>query len=304
MTETWDDKFAYLAESRRMLHNEDYWRFLVRDVWRLTEAPVRIVDFGCGFGWGAMWLLPLLPAGSSYVGFDMSEQLVREGQAVLDHADLAAVLARGEATAAPLPSDAFDVAFAHTVLMHLPDQMAALTEMIRVTRPGGLVITCDASHNAINAMLHIHETDEQQKTPLALWQKMEATWRAAHGADGNLGMKTPVLMRQAGLVDIEARVSDAVRTSFPPIDTPEKDRTLKALLHDGLGGYPADEASFERSLAAFVRRGATQEEAVAELRRQMANDYRATLAGCHVVQPSLMTISYGRKPSTGATGNA
>jgi len=296
VAETWDDKAGYLAESRRMLHNADYWRFLVRDVWRLTEAPVRIADFGCGFGWGAMWLLPMLPAGSSYVGFDISEQLVREGQAALNHAGLAAVLARGEATAAPLPPDTFDIAFAHTVLMHLPDQAAALAEMIRVTKPGGLVITCDASHNAINAMLHVHETDEQEKTPLALWQKMEANWRAKHGGDGNFGMKAPVLMRQAGLVDIEARVSDAVRTSLPPVDTPERQRTLKALLDDGIGGYPSDEASFERAVAAFVRSGATEHEAAAELHRQMANDYRATLAGYHVVQPSLMTISYGRKP--------
>ena len=74
MAETWDDKAGYLAESRRMLHNADYWRFLVREVWRLTEAPVRIADFGCGFGWGAMWLLPMLPAGSSYIGFDISDR--------------------------------------------------------------------------------------------------------------------------------------------------------------------------------------------------------------------------------------
>src|ERR1700677_2446067 len=133
--------------------------------------------------------------------------------------------------------------------------------MVRVTRPGGLVIACDASHNAINAMLHIHETDEQAKTPLALWQTMEAHWRASHGADGNLGMKTPVLMRQAGLTEIEARVSDAVRTSFPPVDTPQKARTLKALLDDGLGGYPTDEASFQRTVAAFVGRGVTEADA-------------------------------------------
>ena len=73
-------------------------------------------------------------------------------------------------------------------------------------------------------------------------------------------------------------------------------RTLDALLNDGIGGYPKDEASFERTVATFVRGGASETEAAAELRRQMANDYRTTLAGYHVVQPSLMTISYGRKP--------
>ena len=111
----------------------------------------------------------------------------------------------------------FDIAIAHTVLMHLPRPAEALAEMIRVTRDGGLVIACDASHNAINAMLHVHETNEQEHSPLALWQAMNKHARREAGLDRNIGMKTPVLMHQAGLRDVEARVSDAVRLSFPPL---------------------------------------------------------------------------------------
>lgn len=297
MAEIWDDKADYLAATRALYHNEDYWRFLVREVWRIGERPVRMVDFGCGYGWAGFFLLPMLATGSSYFGFDISEPLLRQGRAAFEKAGMNATLARGDALAAPAPDDAFDVAFSHAVLMHLQDPAAALAEMIRVARPGGLVITCDSSHNAVNALLHVHETDEQERTPLGLWQKLEANHRHVRGGDGNLGFKTPVLMRQAGLVDIGARVSDAVALSFPPIDTPAKHGVLAALLADGFGGYPSDQASFQRAVAAFVRNGATEAEAAAELRRQMANDYRRTAAGYHIVLPAVMAISYGRVPA-------
>ncbi len=294
MAEVWDDKFAYLRETRRMLHNEDYWRFLVREVWRIDQAPVRVVDFGCGYGWAGAFLLPMLAEGSSYTGLDRSVPLLEQGRAMFAALPYPATFVESDANKVPLPDGAFDVAIAHAVLMHLPDPAGALAEMVRVTRDGGLVITCDASHNAINAMLHVDETDEQEHTPLKLWQSMEAAVRRRTGGDGNLGMKTPVLMQKAGLVDVEARVSDAVRLSFPPVDTPEKRRVLQALLQDGLGGYPTDAVSFEQAVDRLVANGADEDAAAAELQRQMANDYRETLGGYHVVQPGLMTISYGR----------
>lgn len=294
MTEVWDDRAAFLRETRRLYHNEDYWRFLVREVWRIDRAPVRLADFGCGYGWAGAFLLPMLAEGSDYTGVDRSAPLLAEGREVFARLPYAATFIESEGTATPLPDSAFDVTIAHAYLMHLPDARAGLAEMIRVTREGGLVVTVDASHNAVNAMLHVHETDEQEATPLGLWQRLEASQRRRRGTDGNLGMKTPVLMAEAGLKDVEARVSDAVRLSFPPIDTPEKARVLQAILDDGQGGYPADDAALERTVAAFVAAGAGEAESRAELRRQMANDYRRTLATHHAAIAGLMTISYGR----------
>ncbi len=39
MREAWDDQFERLSKTRDLYHNEDYWRFLVREVWRLDLAP-------------------------------------------------------------------------------------------------------------------------------------------------------------------------------------------------------------------------------------------------------------------------
>jgi ubiquinone/menaquinone biosynthesis C-methylase UbiE len=297
VSDYWDDKADLLRASRALFHNEDYWRFLVREVWRIGPGPQRIADFGCGAGWCGLWLLPMLPAGSRYAGLDRSGPLLQRGREAFAATPYTAELVQAVATAAPFPDDSFDIAIAHTVLMHLPDAAAGLAEMIRVTRPGGLVIACDASQTAINALIHVHETHEQEHAPLSLFQAMHAYRRRTTGVDRNLGMKTPVLMRQAGLVGVAARISDAVRTSFPPLDTPEKRAQFDAICDGGLGVVPEDEAAFARTVADLVSLGMSEADAAAELRREIANDYRHRGAGYHIVQPGLLTISYGWKPA-------
>jgi SAM-dependent methyltransferase len=292
MTESWDDQYERLAATRPQYHNEDYWRFLVSQVWRIDNRPRRVVDFGCGYGWAGLFLMPMLAPGSDYTGVDRSEPLLERGRALAADRPYEARFVHGEATATDLPDASFDIAIAHAVLMHLPEPWAGLAEMIRVTRDGGLVIACDASHNAINALIHVHETGEQDNTPLSLFQAMNAQLRRDTGVDHNLGMKTPVLMHQLGLKDVQARVSDAVRLSFPPLDTPEKERLFNAICDDGLG-VVHDEASVARTVAAMVARGASEDVAAAELRREINNDYRNLGRDYHIVQPGLMTISFG-----------
>lgn len=294
MTEIWDDKADHLAASRTRFHNEDYWRFLVREVWRIDRDPCRLADFGCGAGWGGLFLMPMLAAGSDYTGVDRSEPLLEQARARFAALPYGARFFHGDVSAAaPFEDDQFDVSFAHTVMMHLPEPRRTLAEMIRVTRDGGLVITGDASRNAINALIHVHETDSQDHVPLSLFQAMNAETRRRSGVDYNIGMKMPVLMHQAGLRDVQARVSDAVRLVFPPLDTPAKENLFQGVCDDGLGGYPADEESFQRTLAALVARGAPEAAAAAELRREMAGDYRRRGRDYHTVQPGLITLSFG-----------
>ena len=293
MAEQWDDKFDYLNATRGLYHNQDYWRFLVRDVWRLDTRPSRLIDFGCGFGWVGLFLMPMLAEGSEYTGLDLAAPLLEKARALFDKLPYRANFIGSDANRAPFNDGEFDVAFAHTLLMHLPEPRKALAEMIRVTRDGGLVIVCEANRNATNAALHVHESDEQDQTPLSALQAMNAHIRRQSGIDYNIGMKMPVLMHQAGLRDVQARVSDAIRVSFPPIDTPEKERLLKAICDDGLGGYPVDEESFAKTAAWLTSRGMRKEDAENELRREMKNDYRRTARDYHIVQPGLITISFG-----------
>jgi ubiquinone/menaquinone biosynthesis C-methylase UbiE len=47
---------------------------------------------------------------------------------------------QGSATQLPFPDDRFDVTYSFKVLAHVPDIQRALSEMARVTRPGGMIL--------------------------------------------------------------------------------------------------------------------------------------------------------------------
>lgn len=53
----WDSQIEYLKRTRDLYYNDDYLEFLVKSVWRITES-VNIIDFGCGFGYLGLKLLP------------------------------------------------------------------------------------------------------------------------------------------------------------------------------------------------------------------------------------------------------
>ena len=78
---TWDDKFDYLKLTRSLYLNVDYLQFLVEKVWKITNK-VDVVDFGCGYGYLGLVLMPSLPEGSTYTGVDISEELIKKGREI------------------------------------------------------------------------------------------------------------------------------------------------------------------------------------------------------------------------------
>lgn len=153
------------AQSALLLHNADYLEFLIHKVWRIDRDPIKIADFGCGYGRLTAMLLPLLANGSSYLGFDSAAALVSRGQELFAGSRWRTSFLRAEVHQAPLQTRYFDVTICHLVLMHVPNPEQVLREMIRVTRHGGMVITCDANRNAHNALLHIEETASATRWP-------------------------------------------------------------------------------------------------------------------------------------------
>jgi SAM-dependent methyltransferase len=70
----WNRQLDYLKSTRAQMWNQDYLAFLVKNVWNFT-TPRNIVDFGCGYGYLGIMLLPLLPAGSTYTGIDFGGEM-------------------------------------------------------------------------------------------------------------------------------------------------------------------------------------------------------------------------------------
>ena len=99
----------------------------------------RVLDFGCGPGTISVGLAKAVAPGTLH-GVDMEESQIKLARAVAEAAGRDnAVYHIGDVTALPFEDEFFDVAHCHNLLMHVPDTQAALTEVKRVLKPGGII---------------------------------------------------------------------------------------------------------------------------------------------------------------------
>lgn len=108
-----------------------------------------LLDVGCGPGTVTVDLARRLAPGE-VVGLDNAAVVLEDARAAAAGAGLVNLrFLEGDAYALPFEDDSFDVVHAHQVLQHLTDPVAALREMKRVARPGGIVAVRDADYAAM-----------------------------------------------------------------------------------------------------------------------------------------------------------
>ncbi|MFD0900874.1 class I SAM-dependent methyltransferase [Actinomadura sediminis] len=116
---------------------------LTVDFQRFRVAPGdRILDMGCGAGRHAF---ELYRRGAHVVAFDQDADELAGVEKMFGAMrlagevpeDAAAETVRGDALELPFPDDHFDAIIASEVLEHIPDDMRAMRELLRVLRPGG-----------------------------------------------------------------------------------------------------------------------------------------------------------------------
>jgi SAM-dependent methyltransferase len=98
--------------------------------WTYTEGATILVD-GCGLGAYASHLLEDSP---HVFGFD-----IEHDRAVVAHERVPNVHVAASETK-PYPANTFDTLLSHEVIEHVGDDRAAVTDMIRVLKPGGRAI--------------------------------------------------------------------------------------------------------------------------------------------------------------------
>ena len=113
----------------------------LRDRVQQILAPLngdeRALDSGCGAGALAFALAPFV---ESVVGVDLSEDLVAAGREL---APPNCELVVGDATALPFEYGSFDIVGCMRVLHHAHRPELIVSELARVTRPGGRILLVD-----------------------------------------------------------------------------------------------------------------------------------------------------------------
>ncbi len=99
----------------------------------------RVLDFGCGPGTVSVGLAKAVDGGEMH-GVDMEESQIELARALAKATEQDnATFHVGDILNLPFEDNYFDVAHCHNVLIHIPDTAAALAEVKRVLKPGGVI---------------------------------------------------------------------------------------------------------------------------------------------------------------------
>ncbi|BAM02505.1 ArsR family transcriptional regulator [Phycisphaera mikurensis] len=140
-----DDFFAGLAGTWDATREAVYGaRLSTAPLAMLLPADARVADFGCGTG---SLLAALAPFAAEVHGLDASPEMLAAAGARLD-GTAGVSLHRCDLAATPLADASVDAAFCVLVLSYLAEPAAAVAEMARVAKPGGVVAITDlAAHD-------------------------------------------------------------------------------------------------------------------------------------------------------------
>ena len=273
--------------------------------WRLREAA-SLADIGCGQGHWSRLLYPYLRAPARFAGVDREPRWVAEAaqnfrRGFAQVAPEQASFLVGDATKIPLPDNSFDVVTCQTLLMHLERPLDALREMLRILRPGGLLV-CVEPNNLWNYLaftsLTAAEPVEVIVRRFEFWLRYHRGMIASGQGDHTIGDLLPGWFAQLGLTEIAAHQSDRTAAIFPPYDSPAQQALLeterqskraatgpwnreevrRCVLADG-----GTEDFFERGFAEGIEKFAEEQQAIS------AGDFHAAGGG-------MTYLVSGRKP--------
>lgn len=102
-----------------------------------------VLDAGCGTGGDAIQLARVVGPTGRVLGVDISATMITEAARRAAGLGLPVTFEIGDAQDLRFDDHTFDACRSERMLMHVPDAPRALTELVRVTRPGGRVAVFD-----------------------------------------------------------------------------------------------------------------------------------------------------------------
>lgn len=286
-TYDWNSKLAYLKNTRDLYYNSDYVSFLVNSVWKISE-PVHVVDYGCGYGYLGLLLMPLLPKGSKYTGIDSGETLLAEARELFHLLPYETEFLEENATEIEL-NDTYDIAICHAFLLHMSLSKTMLQKMIHSVKRGGKII-CFEPHWISNMSSYFLNGENQSEIiRLGALQKLFEIDTQRSGKDGNIGMKIPMFLSEIGVKNIQCRVSDKVNFLDSNMQHNDKQSLYHSLKEEGIAGDSGDKQQFIERL---MDRGLTNDDALAQYKAEL-NFFRAFHLHSSLVYAPNMKITFG-----------
>lgn len=215
----------------------DFWwnrEFLDMTAQRLElHKRSSMLDVGCGNGHWTRSLSPYLSEQAAIVAVDNDSRWYSKNEELEHFFSITGnkfELKKGDAQNLPFDDNSFDLVTCQTVLIHLPYPQQALKEMVRVLKPGGLLL-CVEPNNIVQSLVKTsvtkNESIEETLDHIKYRLIIEKGKKKLGQGDNSLGDLLPGMFALQGLKEIEVRLSDKAIAMYPPYDNEEQLATLK-----------------------------------------------------------------------------
>lgn len=250
--EFWNERLEYLLRTKKSNWNTDYLKFLIQDVWKIKK-PVDILDCGCGYGYMAVMMMPLLPEGSTYTGIDFADKLIEYGTELLKEQSVKGKLISTDFLSASVKQH-YDVVMTQSVLRHIGNSRPFIKKMMEFGKKGSLIVCIDSNRELESAGLFVDGMDYDF---LCDRHGAEKHWKSEFengNRDYAAAMRNAYVMRELGIQGVEVRMNDKVSFVCPEKED-YKQNVEDLLQQDVLWYYGSDE--IER----LMSHGMSREEA-------------------------------------------
>ena len=210
-SETSDDRYTH-GHHESVLRSHS-WRTAENSVAYVLphlSSGLDLLDIGCGPGTITGGLAVRVAPGR-VVGVDRAEEIVEQAAASAATGGTSGSEIEfrvGDVYALDFDDESFDVVHAHQVLQHLVDPIAAMVEMRRVLRPGGLLAVRESDFGAF--------VWAPAEPALDRWLELYFEVTAANGADAAAGRHLLGWAQQVGFADDAIEVSSSNWTFATP----------------------------------------------------------------------------------------
>jgi SAM-dependent methyltransferase len=162
------------------------------------KSGMHVADFGCGVGMTTRMLAEMVGPSGSVTGVDFSGDQVEEARAICAREGLENVtFLQADACKTGLPRGAFDLAYCRFLLLHLPNPLACIHEMLAVLKPGGILVLEDGDLTTLRS---------EPPTATNAFADLFGRLGPTRGLDYTMAKDLPVLAKAAGVTD--ARLVD------------------------------------------------------------------------------------------------
>jgi ubiquinone/menaquinone biosynthesis C-methylase UbiE len=170
------------------------------------QSGHKLLDLGCGPGTDTISLAQLVGVNGQVIGADYDEAMIVEAEKRAEQAKVNTWVRHKcvDAMSLPFKTDYFDSCRSERLFQHLFNPAQALSEMVRVTKPGGWVVVADTDWGSLST-----DSDEAD-----IERRLARFLAESFLHNGYSGRKLHRLFKQQNLADISFEVFPVATSSY------------------------------------------------------------------------------------------